>query len=183
VVIPNIWCDLCLSYSFYLALTFCRGVLHDPVAYPEPEEFKPERFINPDGTLREDPVLTSLYGFGKRICSGRHLADASMFISIASLLSVFSVKKGTGADGGPDTYLFTGGAVRCGYRVLSGVLKGLLQAFSLLAVRALSPTPLPQGIEGLKSLSSPIPGLHELFWSLVYLVFLFFSTNAVQYCA
>jgi cytochrome P450 len=81
--------------------------------YPEPDAFKPERFINPDGTLREDPVLTSLFGFGRRICPGRHLAEATLFIAIASFLSVFNIKKGNDTDGRPDTYPFTGKGIRC----------------------------------------------------------------------
>ena len=102
---------------FNLASTPRREILHDPVMYPEPDAFKPERFIDPDGGLRDDPVLTTVFGFGKRICPGRHLADATLFIVIASLLSVFDVKKGKGADGGPDMYSFTGSSVRCGDRV------------------------------------------------------------------
>jgi len=74
--------------------------------YPEPDSFKPERFINPDGSLRDDPVVTSLFGFGKRICPGRHLADATIFIVIASLLSVFDIKKAVGTEGGPEAYPF-----------------------------------------------------------------------------
>jgi cytochrome P450 len=100
-----------------LVSIFCRAIVHDPVMYPEPDSFKPERFINSDGTLREDPVLISPFGFGKRICPGRHLADATLFIAIASLLSVFDVKKGNGTDGGPDMYPFTGNGLRCDYRV------------------------------------------------------------------
>jgi cytochrome P450 len=85
--------------------------------YPEPDIFKPERFMNPNGTLREDPVLTSSFGFGKRICPGRHLAEATLFMAIASLLSVFNIKKSNDTDGGPDMYPFTGNAVKCGDRV------------------------------------------------------------------
>jgi len=85
--------------------------------YPEPDSFKPERFINLDGSLRDDPVMTSLFGFGKRICPGRHLVDATIFIVIASLLSVFNIKKGDGTEGGPDVYPFTGGGVRYGNRI------------------------------------------------------------------
>jgi Cytochrome P450 len=85
--------------------------------YPEPDSFKPERFVNPDGSLRDDPVVTSLFGFGKRICPGRHLADATIFIVIASLLSVFNIKKGDGTEGGPDVYPFTGSGVRYGNRI------------------------------------------------------------------
>ncbi|KAN0115869.1 Cytochrome P450 [Russula decolorans] len=86
------------------------AVLHDPVMYPEPDSFKPERFINPDGSAREDPVLSTIFGLGKRICPGRHLADAVFFIIIASFLSAFNIK-GDGADGGPDKYPFTGSGV------------------------------------------------------------------------
>jgi cytochrome P450 len=87
------------------------AVLHDPVMYPEPDSFKPERFINPDGSLRDDPVVTSLFGFGKRICPGRHLADATILIVIASLLSVFNIKERDATERGPDAYPFTGSGV------------------------------------------------------------------------
>ena len=44
-----------------------RAILHDPVDYPSPEEFKPERFLK-DGRL--DPTirspLTIAFGFGRR---------------------------------------------------------------------------------------------------------------------
>ncbi len=85
--------------------------------YPDPYSFKPERFITSDGSFRDDPVVTSLFGFGKRICPGRHLADANIFIVIASLLSVFNIKNGDGTDGGPDAYPFTGSGVRYDHRV------------------------------------------------------------------
>ena len=92
--------------------------------YPEPDSFKPERFINPDGSLRDDPAVTSLFGFGKRICPGRHLADAMIFIVIASLLSVFDIKKGDDSEEGPDAYPFTGSGVRCGNLISSVAPKG-----------------------------------------------------------
>jgi len=76
VVIGNIW-----------------SILHDPARYPEPDLFKPERFMNSDGTLLDDPVLTSVFGFGKRICPGRHFVDATLFMSIASLFSVFNIER------------------------------------------------------------------------------------------
>jgi len=89
------------------------SILRDPAFYPEPDIFKPERFLNPDGTLRDDPILISAFGFGKRICPGRHFADASLFISIASLFAVFNIERGK--DGGDklSDYTFKGGVISC----------------------------------------------------------------------
>ncbi|KAA1476674.1 cytochrome P450, partial [Dentipellis sp. KUC8613] len=56
--------------------------------YPEPESFKPERFLLPNGTLNDDD-MRYVFGFGRRFCSGRHLADATIWLMIASVLSVF----------------------------------------------------------------------------------------------
>jgi hypothetical protein len=125
--------------------------------YPEPDVFKPERFINPNGTLREDPVLASSFGFGRRICPGRHLADATMFIAISSLLSVFNIKKGNSVNGRPDMYPYTGHGVKYGHHVSLVVrrLGELICSDYCLALRVLSPAPSLQGIEGHKSLSLP----------------------------
>ncbi|KAF8268841.1 cytochrome P450 [Lactarius quietus] len=68
------------------------AILRDPAIYPEPDVFKPERFLNSDGSLRDDPLLSSAFGYGKRICPGRHFVDTTLFIYAASLLSVFCVK-------------------------------------------------------------------------------------------
>jgi len=91
VVIPNSW-----------------AMLHDPTLYPEPDIFKPERFINTDGSLRDDPNLASAFGFGKRICPGRHVVDATLFIVVASLLAAFNIKRGEGGGSKPSDYTFTG---------------------------------------------------------------------------
>lgn len=87
------------------------AILHDPELYPEPDIFKPERFLNPDGSLRDDPNLTSVYGFGKRICPGRHFVDATLFIVVAYLFSVFNFERGKGDGGEPPDYTYTGGLV------------------------------------------------------------------------
>jgi cytochrome P450 len=81
--------------------------MHDPTLYPEPDVFKPGRFLGPDGTVLEDPIVTAAFGWGKRICPGRHVVDATMFIVISSLLSVFNIEKAHDAEGRPFIYSFT----------------------------------------------------------------------------
>ena len=76
-----------------------RAILHNPDLYPEPEKFMPERFLNEDGTFRDDPTITLAFGAGKRICPGRHLVDEILFIVTASLLSVVSVTKARDENG------------------------------------------------------------------------------------
>ncbi|KAI0253746.1 cytochrome P450 [Lactifluus subvellereus] len=91
------------------------AIFRDPSAYPEPDAFKPERFLDSDGCLREDPILTSAFGYGRRICPGRHFVDATLFITVASLFSVFNIDKGRDAEGKPFTYTFTGSIVMYDY--------------------------------------------------------------------
>ncbi|TFK53785.1 cytochrome P450 [Heliocybe sulcata] len=70
------------------------AILHDERTYEDPEEFRPERFLHTDGTLT-DKFPMSAFGFGRRICPGRHVADASVWAAIASVLSAFDVQKAT----------------------------------------------------------------------------------------
>jgi len=74
-------------------------ILHDPEIYPDPEEFKPERFLNKDGSFRDDPTIALAFGAGKRICPGRHLVDAMLFIVASSVLSVFNVTNAKDENG------------------------------------------------------------------------------------
>lgn len=48
VVLPNLW-----------------AMAHDENEYPDPFSFKPERFLNADGTLNSDNKILA-YGFGRR---------------------------------------------------------------------------------------------------------------------
>ncbi|KAG2366783.1 cytochrome P450, partial [Suillus spraguei] len=66
--------------------------------YPSPNEFRPERFLHEDGSLTNDTMLLG-FGWGRRRCVGRHLADASLWIAIASILASFSVHKAVDEHG------------------------------------------------------------------------------------
>ncbi|KAL5114903.1 hypothetical protein ACEQ8H_007221 [Pleosporales sp. CAS-2024a] len=61
---------------------------HDPDVYPEPMAFKPERHLGDEPC--PDPRMYT-FGFGRRVCPGRHVADNALFITIAQVLSVFKI--------------------------------------------------------------------------------------------
>ncbi|KAF4596290.1 hypothetical protein EYR38_007667 [Pleurotus pulmonarius] len=83
-VFPNIW-----------AITRdCAG------KYP-PEVFMPERFLDENPPV--DPNSYA-FGFGRRICPGKQLAEHSVFIVIASILAAFSISPETDSSGKPIPY-------------------------------------------------------------------------------
>jgi len=59
----------------------------DEASFPNAEYFVPERYLNDDGMLNENNPMDFEFGFGRRICPGRHAADASLFISIVTMLA------------------------------------------------------------------------------------------------
>ena len=93
-------------------LTGCRAILHDPAVYPEPDAFKPERFLDKDGNLRDDSICSSAFGYGRRVCPGRYLAEITLFIVVASLLSVFNIERGEDASETGASYPFTGAGLK-----------------------------------------------------------------------
>lgn len=111
----NIWYDVFTPSLAVITIHFVRrAILHDPDVYPEPEVFNPDRFLTPDGILRDDPTFPSVFGFGKRICPGKHLVDATLFIFAVTVLSVLRIERGRDSGDGPFEYTYSGGLVRCG---------------------------------------------------------------------
>ncbi|PIL29129.1 cytochrome P450 [Ganoderma sinense ZZ0214-1] len=85
VVLANIW-----------------ACMHDPALYDDPYAFRPERFIRdgkPDRSAL-DPI-PFVFGFGRRICPGRHFALASLFIHVASVLHAFDITPPLDDNGRP----------------------------------------------------------------------------------
>ena len=55
--------------------------------------FRPERHLDtPDHKAEPDP-RNFIFGYGRRICPGRWVADNALFITIAQTLAVFDVTK------------------------------------------------------------------------------------------
>ncbi|KAF5385582.1 hypothetical protein D9757_006772 [Collybiopsis confluens] len=76
IVIPNIW-----------------AMNRDPERYPDPNAFRPERFYElPKGPFTGIDDI-SAFGFGRRICPGRHMADNTVWLTFASVLATFNLGK------------------------------------------------------------------------------------------
>ncbi|TFK64565.1 cytochrome P450 [Pluteus cervinus] len=79
------------------------AILHDPTTYPEPDKFNPGRFLgvrNGQELSPGDPLSTA-FGYGRRICPGRFMAEAQLWISIACILSCFDIGPGADENGEP----------------------------------------------------------------------------------
>ena len=75
MLLPNIW-----------------YFMRDPTRYRDPDTFEPQRFLGERPEL--DPA-TLAFGFGRRICPGRVLADATVWLVIAQTLAMFDVASKT----------------------------------------------------------------------------------------
>ncbi|KAG1792197.1 cytochrome P450 [Suillus plorans] len=64
------------------------SISRDPEVYPEPDAFKPQRWIDDQGRLRDD-LTFFVYGFGRRVCPGQHVANRSVFINSLLILWAF----------------------------------------------------------------------------------------------
>ncbi|KAJ7873328.1 cytochrome P450 [Mycena olivaceomarginata] len=76
-----------------LLLANIHRITHDARTYADPMAFNPDRFIATKDKPAETDPRNFCWGFGRRICPGMHLADASLFISAAMTLAVFDVAK------------------------------------------------------------------------------------------
>ncbi|KAG1718693.1 cytochrome P450 [Suillus lakei] len=65
-------------------------ISRDKEMYPDPLEFRPERFLGLSPQL--DP-RKFIFGFGHRACPGLHFAEASLYLNIACILAAFTIAK------------------------------------------------------------------------------------------
>ncbi|TRM57262.1 cytochrome P450 [Schizophyllum amplum] len=73
-ILPNIW-----------------AMCYDEHTFGDPNVFRPERFL--EGDLRNWHSIA--FGFGRRVCVGRYLAEAILWQALASILATFDIKKTT----------------------------------------------------------------------------------------
>ncbi|KAJ4485417.1 cytochrome P450 [Lentinula aciculospora] len=81
-IIPNIW-----------------AMNRDEEVYSEPEKFMPERFLDsPAGPFTSINDIHS-FGFGRRVCAGRFMADNTVWLAIASVLATLTLGKAKDDEG------------------------------------------------------------------------------------
>ena len=81
LIMPNIW-----LYT------------RDPATYKDPETFNPARFLGENPEYDPHGIV---FGFGRRICPGRVLADSSIFLALACSLAVFNISNALDGQGKP----------------------------------------------------------------------------------
>uniref|UniRef100_A0A0W0EW69 Putative cytochrome P450 n=1 Tax=Moniliophthora roreri TaxID=221103 RepID=A0A0W0EW69_MONRR len=66
------------------------GMSRDKNVYSNPEAFDPARFLPaPEG--KGEPHFAAVWGFGRRICPGRHFADQSLWHAMACILATLEI--------------------------------------------------------------------------------------------
>ncbi|KIK54688.1 hypothetical protein GYMLUDRAFT_99986 [Collybiopsis luxurians FD-317 M1] len=79
VVMPNIW-----------------AISQHPHPKYDPKAFMPERFLDPNSGVT-DPT-TYVFGFGRRVCPGKALAENSLFVAIAGIFAAFNISQIPGEE-------------------------------------------------------------------------------------
>lgn len=71
----------------------------DPVRYPDPLQFKPERYINHTKRAAEYATLADPYardhftfGAGRRICPGSRFAENALTLALANMVWAFEIR-------------------------------------------------------------------------------------------
>lgn len=71
-----------------------HGVKHDPIAWKDPDVFRPERFLDENGKFvgwNTHPAFLP-FGLGRRACPGKDLGKCQVLITLACLLHRYSIK-------------------------------------------------------------------------------------------
>ncbi|KAL5364603.1 cytochrome P450 [Aspergillus floccosus] len=98
-----------------LALPACMG--HDEQNFDDPLEFRPERWLE-----KGDGRFTNFFGYGRRICTGRHIARNSLFLLMSRILWAFHIHPAQDEHGNEkeiDDQAFTSGFISrpCSFQV------------------------------------------------------------------
>ncbi|KAJ7623047.1 cytochrome P450 [Mycena polygramma] len=116
--------DLKGAAAIILVFANIRGMALNEDVYSDPTSFRPERFL-PRPVGRGEPYFNAtVFGFGRRICTGKYVAENSLWVAIATILASCEISKAVDEHGNiivPDNSL-TDGIIR--WRNLSTDCKG-----------------------------------------------------------
>ncbi|KDQ34018.1 hypothetical protein PLEOSDRAFT_152351 [Pleurotus ostreatus PC15] len=70
-----------------------KGMNLDGNVYTKPTEFNPDRFLRKSEGGNEEPPPVATFGFGRRICPGRHLAATNLWIAVATIFATVNITK------------------------------------------------------------------------------------------
>ncbi|KAF0306380.1 Cytochrome P450 2J6 [Amphibalanus amphitrite] len=79
-------------------ISLLMAVHMDEKHFPEPEVFRPERFLDDQGRVKPNRALMP-FSVGKRSCLGEALARAELFLFVTALLQRYSLRFPDGFDG------------------------------------------------------------------------------------
>lgn len=94
-------------YKFKKGILFFSNLekfMNDPIEFPEPRKFKPERFLDENGKVKKHEYLVP-FGIGKRICMGDTLAKNQLFIFFARILQRINIRVTDGKLPDPNEFI------------------------------------------------------------------------------
>ncbi|KAF8872241.1 cytochrome P450 [Infundibulicybe gibba] len=74
------------------------AMTHNENTHKDPDNFYPERHFDGTGELSKDDTILA-FGFGRRVCVGRHLASSTVWLAIASVLATLNTAKAKDSQG------------------------------------------------------------------------------------
>ncbi|KAJ8699318.1 hypothetical protein PTI98_002444 [Pleurotus ostreatus] len=91
-----------------------KGMNLDGNVYTKPTEFNPDRFLRKSEGGNEEPPPVATFGFGRRICPGRHLAATNLWIAVATIFATVNITKAKDEGGNEITpeIIFESGVTR-----------------------------------------------------------------------
>lgn len=72
------------------------GITQDPSVYPNPAQYDPARFIAASENEQPQPYADCIFGWGRRTCPGKLMAQEIIFLTIAQTLAAFTIEKPEG---------------------------------------------------------------------------------------
>ena len=81
---------------------------HDPTQWQDVNDFRPERFLDPDGNLGPKPDSYLPFSAGRRVCLGEPVAKAEFVLIFSCLMQKFTwrLPDGVKANLSPDRSVF-----------------------------------------------------------------------------